>query len=163
MSCLSNFGANNTVYEKVAELVVADSCKLQGLEQLPNSSSQSKKSKKLTKILLTQHKEQVESEENPLRFHCLPSAGKISHTLIQWIWTMSDPLLLWYRFNPPNQPLDLKDPKIDITIDYPIRVKKNQFILILPSSQTLFDFRSKTKVVKSILKHCLVNVSLKDS
>ena len=109
-------------YEKVAELVVADSCKLQGLEQLPNSSSQSKKSKKLTKILLTQHKEQVESEE--FRFHCLPSAGKISHTLIQWIWTMSDPLLLWYRFNPPNQPLDLKDPKIDITIDYPIRVKK---------------------------------------
>ena len=158
--CLSNFEANNTVYEKVAELVVADSCKLQGLEQLPNSSSQSKKSKKLTKILLTQHKEQVESEE--FRFHCLPSAGKISHTLIQWIWTMSDPLLLWYRFNPQNQPLDLKDPKIDITIDYPIRVKKiNLFWSYL--AKRLFDFRSKTKVVKSILKHCLVNVSLKDS
>ena len=147
------------MYEKVAELVVADSCKLQGLEQLPNSSN-SKKSKKLTKILLTQHKEQVESEENPLRFHCLSSAGKISHTLIQWIWTMSDPLLLWYQFHPQNQPLDLKDPKIDITIDYPITVKNMTYFDF--TWLKLFYFSSKKKA-KSILKHCLVNVSLKDS
>ena len=105
----------------MAELVVADSCKLQGLEQLPSLAG--KKSKKLTKILLTQHKEQVESEE--FRFHCLPSAGKISHTLIQWIWTMSDPLLLWYQFHhQPYQPLDSDNPQIDITIDYPLTVKK---------------------------------------
>ena len=107
---------------KVAELVVADSCKLRGLEQLPSLAG--KKSKKLTKILLTQHKE-VESEEKNPRFHCLPAAGKISYTLIQWIWTMSVPLLLWYQFHhQPYQPLDSDNPQIDITIDYPLTVKK---------------------------------------
>ena len=127
--------------------MVADSCKLQGLEQLPNSSN-SKKSKKLTKILLTQHKEQVESEENPLRFHCLSSAGKISHTLIQWIWTMSDPLLLWYQFHPQNQPLDLKDPKIDITIDYPITVKNMTYFDLVNERNHGFGFETEeTKVV----------------
>ena len=144
------------MYEKVAELVVADSCKLQGLEQLPNSSSQSKKSKKLTKILLTQHKEQVESEE--FRFHCLPSAGKISHTLIQWIWTMSDPLLLWYRFNPQNQPLDLKDPKIDITIDYPIRVKKSIYFDLTKLSNVIrFQVQDKSSQVniETLFGECL--------
>ena len=129
--------------QKVGELVVTDSCKLRDLEELPVLS---KVGKKLTKILLTQHKEQVESEENQ-RFqsslpHCLlASAGKISHSLIQWIWTMSDPLLLWDQFHPQQtyQPLDLRSPKIDISLEYPFPTKEKVVIETLNGGEFLYE------------------------